>query len=73
MRKSCGALAASSMKWNFECGAQDSHSLHHRADLRGKDFRRCIVTQAAPAAPLPASFLLIFGDGRDAFSKVALR
>jgi hypothetical protein len=30
MRKSCGVLAASSMKWIFECGAKRSHSLHRR-------------------------------------------
>ncbi|BAR54470.1 hypothetical protein NK6_1286 [Bradyrhizobium diazoefficiens] len=34
MRKSCGALAASSMKWNFECCAQRSHSLHRRVQER---------------------------------------
>lgn len=28
MRKSCGAVAASSMKWNFECSTKRSHSLH---------------------------------------------
>jgi len=38
-RKSCGAVASSSMKWNFECCARERDYLHDRLPQRCNDFR----------------------------------